>query len=146
MESNAMAVAGDYTELIKAIESAGRFTTFRPEIEGGQLVCVSHRDSDGRLHGNSFLVLRRRGNWYISTWGDAIGYLVPFGVDIRKVCLDYLAVSRTPISDVPESIVRQYGLIKKAIEALGPESGAGRRAGSPQESPPGAPTDPDVPN
>ena len=105
--------AEEFPALIEAIEAAGYFTSFRPEVEGGQLACVSHRAADGRLHGNSFLVYRRQGKWFLTTWGDSIGYLVPPEHNVVDICVECLAASVTPIAHIPKKIVKKYGLRRR---------------------------------
>ena len=105
----------DFPVLIEAIEAAGYFTSFRPDVEGGQLACVSNLTADGRLHGNSFLVYRRQGKWFLTTWGESIGYFVPPEQNIIDICVECLAVSVTPIAAIPETIVNKYGLRRGLI-------------------------------
>jgi hypothetical protein len=103
-----------YQPIQKAIEKAGRFTSLRLDDSGSVhgLVCVSHRDSTGRLHGNSFWLRYNNESWYIATWGDGSQYMIPCEADVLAMCLECLDSSATPISDVPLAIAAKYGLIR----------------------------------
>src|SRR5438876_9699248 len=105
-----------YRELIVAIEAAGYFTSFRRNVPGGLLVCVSRKDPSGRLHGNSFLVTKKNGTWCVSTWGDEGGYKVT-SQQILSVCLDCLGYSSEPLAQIPNGIVEKYGLRKFCAES-----------------------------
>jgi hypothetical protein len=107
-----MDMIDDFAQLITAIEARGRFTSFRPDIEGGQLVCVSDCDAQGRLYGNSFLLLRKGGQWVVSTWGGGNEYFVPSDQNIVDLCIECLEASNRPIAEIPDAIVKKYCLFK----------------------------------
>ena len=101
----------DYTEIKKAVEQAGFFTTLHPNgDEGVWIVLVSHC-TDGRLHGNSFRVSLKAGHWYLVTWSPTF-YLVPQGADLTALCLDCLRASRSPIPAVPPDFANRYQLLE----------------------------------
>lgn len=105
----------DYTEIKKAVEEAGFFTTFHPNGDGGVwIVLVSHH-TEGRLHGNSFRVSLKAGRWYVVTWCSEI-YLIPPDADLIALCFECLGASRIPIYDVPPDIVSRYQLLKVSEE------------------------------
>jgi hypothetical protein len=112
-----MADIQKFKELIFAIEAAGYFTSFRSNVPGGMLVCVSRKDRSGRLCGNSFLVMKRKRTWFLSTWGEHAAYKVPSTESIVPICLDCLASSEHPLADIPGKLVQKYGLVKTPLQA-----------------------------
>jgi hypothetical protein len=62
----------DYADLRSAIEAAGFHSTLQPIlVVGDRIVLASERAPDG-LHGNSFWVARRLGDWFVATWAPKI--------------------------------------------------------------------------
>jgi hypothetical protein len=108
----AMASKADYRILKAGIKDGGRFTSLRHDKYGGfNLVCVSDRDEDARLHGNSFWVWYSRdsSDWYIVTWAP-VHYLIPSGCNLVDLCLECLAVDTRPIWRIPKRLIAKFKL------------------------------------
>ncbi|EAQ79885.1 hypothetical protein [Blastopirellula marina] len=69
----------------------------------------------GRLHGNSFRISRRAGQWYLITWAPTV-YLLPLDAALTEICLECLKADRNPISEVPAALVDRYQLQELPIE------------------------------
>ena len=114
-------IPGQYKPIATAIEAAGFHTSFEKHSDGFErLVCVSHRDPDGRLYGNSFWVSAKEGRWYLVTWLPHC-YAVPQEVDLGQLCIECLRLSRTPIYSLPENVVQKYKLSVEPDWAPGEE-------------------------
>ena len=105
----------DYTEIKRAVEEAGLFTTLHPNGEGGVWLVVVSCCTEGRLHGNSFRVSLKVDRWYLVTWLPAF-YLVPPNSNLLALCLDCLRASPSPIPEVPAEIACRYQLLKVSDE------------------------------
>ncbi len=105
----------DYTEIKKAVEEAGFFTTLHPNGDGGVWIVVVSSCTEGRYHGNSFRVSLKAGCWYLITWSPAF-YFVPPDADLPALCLDCLRASCSPIPEVPPGIARRYQLLEVSEE------------------------------
>ncbi|MHC4106603.1 MAG: hypothetical protein ACYSTY_00815 [Planctomycetota bacterium] len=108
----------EYQPIADAIESAGFHTSFERHPEGFErLICVSSRDRDGRLCGNSFWISAEKDQWYLVTWLNHC-YAVPQDADLGRLCIDCLQLANTPIYSLPESVVQKYGLKREADDVL----------------------------
>lgn len=99
-----------YTPLAAALESAGFFTTLMPLPDTGhRLVCASKKSLRG-LHGNSFWIAERHGQWFLGTWGPYL-YHIPDPSRVADLCLTLLR--RHPdhtLADIAPDLQSQFHL------------------------------------
>ena len=60
--------------------------------------------------GNSFWISYRDDHWHVCTWAPRV-YRVPKTVDVVQLCVELMDSSQEAMSEVPEPIVRNHGLI-----------------------------------
>jgi hypothetical protein len=101
----------DYTEIQRAVERAGFFTTLNPQGDDGDWLVLASRRTKGRLHGNSFRLAVKGGRWYLVTWTPAY-YVVAPGTDLTSLCLDCLRASPSPLTTVPPDLAARHQLVE----------------------------------
>lgn len=106
----------DLAQIEQFLTEGGYFSTRQRMTDGGErLMCVSRRDGDGRLHGNSFWITRRAAHWLIATWTPHV-YTFPEQASVLQVaecCIDCLTRSISPLVSVPDDVVARYGLLEQ---------------------------------
>jgi hypothetical protein len=105
----------DLAQIEQFLIERGYSSTRQSMADGAErLICVSHRDSGGRLHGNSVWITRRKSCWLIATWTPRL-YKFPEQTSLLQVaecCANCLARTTSPLATVPDNLVAHYGLLE----------------------------------
>ena len=104
-----------YRPLVDGLRASSVAACFRvPD----QLV-ISRQDGPVRpSDGNSFWVSRREDAWYLCTWASTC-YLVPRGVDLVRLCVEFAGWAGAAQARVPPLLVQRHHLVELSAEDAG---------------------------
>jgi len=95
-----------YRQLAKVLVEHG----IRCYLQGAVQMVVSTQD--GLVlpdRGNSFWLTRAAGEWHLFTWAS-VGYRIPEGVDVARLCRSCVAHGSSAMATVPAQLAREFGL------------------------------------
>jgi hypothetical protein len=104
-----------YRTLVEGLRASSVSAYFqRPD----QLVISRQHGAVLPSEGNSFWVSHQEGSWYLCTWAP-ICYRVPPGLDLVRLCVEFVDYGRAAQWRVPSLLLEKYRLVELTDEEAG---------------------------